>query len=84
MAAKLIGQVGEFVEGQEERLQYAEKVDHYLVANDVDGAKKKRAVFLSLIGLRCYKLLASLVAPTKPGDKMHQELVAALNKHYII
>ena len=48
MVAKLIGQVGEFVEGQEEWSQYAERVDHYFVANDVDGAEKKRAVFLSL------------------------------------
>ena len=54
MAARLIGQVGKFVEGQEEWSQYAERVDHF-VANDVDGAEKKRAVFLSLIGPRCYK-----------------------------
>ena len=82
MAAKLIGQVGEFVEGQEEWSQYAERIDHYFVANDVDGAEKKRAMFLSLIGPRCYKLLASLVAPAKPGEKALEELVASLKKHY--
>ena len=45
MAAKLIGQVREFV-GQEEWLQYAERVDHYFVANDVDvnGDEKKSCV----------------------------------------
>ena len=43
MVARLIGQVGEFVEHQEEWSQYAERVD--FVANDVDGAEKKRAVF---------------------------------------
>ena len=50
--------------------------------NDVTGAEKKRAVFLSLIGPKCYKLLASLAAPAKPGEKMHTELVKALTKHY--
>ena len=59
-----------------------QRVNHYFVANDVDGAEKKRAVFLSLIGPRCYKLLASLVAPAKPGEKTLEELVAALKKHY--
>ena len=40
--AALIGQlrVGEFV-GHEEWSQYAERVDHYFVANDVDGAKRE-------------------------------------------
>ena len=82
MAAALLGQVGEYAEGQEEWSQYAERVDHFLVANSVTDAGKKRAVFLSLIGPRCYKLLASLVAPEKPGDKTHAQLVETLSKHY--
>ena len=53
------------------------------MANDIDGAeKKKRAMFLSLIQPQCYKLVASLVAPVKPGEKTHTELVAALTNHY--
>ena len=55
------------------------------MANDVDVAKKKRAVFLSLIGPWCAAtnyVLASLVAPAKPGEKTLKELVAALKKHY--
>ena len=70
------------MEGQEELSQYAERIDHYFVANEVDGAEKKKAVFLSIIGPQYYKLLASLVTPAKPGEKTYTEMVAALTKHY--
>ena len=72
--ANLIGQVGEFIEGKEEWSQYAERMEHYFVANDIAGAEKKRAVFLSLISPQCYKLVASLVAPAKPGEKTWSRL----------
>jgi len=35
---------------------------------------KKRAVFLSVVGLATYKLLRNLVSPVKPGEKCYQEL----------
>lgn len=72
--AALIRQVGEFIEGKEEWSRYAERMEHYFVANDVAGTEKKRAVFLSLIGPQCYKLVASLVAPAKPGKKTWSRL----------
>ena len=50
MMSALLGQIGEFVEGQEEWSQYAERIDHFFIANGVTDADKKRAVFLSLIG----------------------------------
>ena len=36
----------------------------------------------SVIGPRIYKLLCSLVAPAKPGEKAFAELVAALTQHF--
>lgn len=50
MASALLGQIGEFEEGQEEWSQYAERIDHFFVDNGVTDEDKKRAVFLSLIG----------------------------------
>ena len=55
---------------------------HYLAANGIEGAAKQRSVFLALIGPRTYKLLGSLVAPKKPGEKSYAELVEALAKHF--
>ena len=49
MMSALLGQIREFVEGQEEWSQYAERIDHF-IANGVTDADRKRAVFLSLIG----------------------------------
>jgi len=43
---------------------------------------KKRAVFLSVIGASTYKLLSSLIAPDKPGDKEYTFLVDKLSEHF--
>ena len=39
-------------------------------------------VFLSVIGPTTYKLLASLIAPEKPGDKDYKELVKVVKEHH--
>ena len=80
--AALYGHIGEFVETQEEWRQYAERIQHYFAANGVTDAERKCAIFLSVIGPRTYKLLSSLVAPSKPGEKTYDELVVALTEHH--
>ena len=50
--------------------------------NGVTDAERKRAIFLSVIGPRTYKLLSSLVAPSKLGEKTYDELVVALTEHH--
>ena len=62
------GHVGEF-EGRKEWIQYAECLGHFLMANGITDGDNKRAVFLSVIGPKVYKLLGSLIAPAKPGDR---------------
>ena len=42
--------------------------EHFLSANGIEDEKKKD-VFLTVIRLQIYKLLKSLVAPAKPGEK---------------
>ena len=68
------------METQEWR-QYAERIQHYFAANGVTDAERKRAIFLSVIGPRTYKLLSNLVAPSKPGEKTYK-LVVALTEHH--
>ena len=80
--ATLYGQVGEFVSEREEWTQYVERVEHFLAANDITDATRKRSIFLTVMGPREYKLLRSLVAPAKPGDKTFSELVAIMAQHH--
>ena len=60
---------------------YVETLKHYFAANDVTDNGKK-AIFLSVIGPKVYKLLSSLMAPAVPGDKAFDELVGVLKNHY--
>ena len=77
-----LGKVDEFDTSKEEWPQYEEWLTHFFQANDIDDAEKKRAVLLSVVGPATYKLLRSLLAPAKPGEKNYDELVATLLAHY--
>ena len=48
---------------------YAERMDQYFYANDIDDEKKQTAIFLTLIGSQTYGLLKSLMAPVTPASK---------------
>jgi len=61
------------VEAQEESRQYSERIQHYFAVNGVTNVERKRAIFLSVIGPRIYKLLNSLVVLSKHGEKMYDE-----------
>ena len=81
--AALLGRLDQF-DPEQEWPQYMERLIQFFEANDITGDKaaKCRATFLSVIGPAPYKLLRSLIAPTKPTDKTFEELVAVLTKHY--
>ena len=68
------------MEGQEELSQYAECIEHFFKANNIVGEEKQLATFLLLIGPQAYKLLVSLVAPNKSGEKKYAEVVEELKK----
>ena len=57
MKMRSFWQVAAFREGQQEWKQYIERLEQYLIANEVENADKKRAIFLSTIGPQAYKLL---------------------------
>ena len=71
----VFGQIGQFVEDQEEWPQYADRLRHFLKAIGVTDSEKKRAVFLATIGPKVYKILCSLLLPTNPGEKEFEDLV---------
>ena len=81
----LLGKIEQFDPEQEEWPQYVERLEQFFEANDHTGdakADKRRATFLSVIGPAPYKLLRSLLAPSKPKEKRYEELVAKLTEHY--
>ncbi len=80
--AALFGRIDEFDEDKEDWSQYVERLGHFFTANGVEDDGKKRSILLSVMGASPYKLLRSLVAPSKPGDKPYLELVEAMKKHH--
>ena len=47
---------------------YTGILDSYFIANDIKDEKKQFIVLLTLMGIRAYNLLRSVVAPSKPKD----------------
>ena len=76
------GKIDEFDSACEDWPQYEEQLGHFFTANSIDNADKKRAVFLTIIGAATYKLLRTLVSPSKPGEMTYTDLVAALASHF--
>ena len=80
--AVAFGKVNAFNPSQDEWPLYVERLEHVFVANGITDGAKKRAVFLSVIGASNYKLLSSLIAPAKPGEKEYSDLVDKLTEHF--
>jgi len=80
--AVTFGKVNSFNPSQDEWLLYVEQLGHVFIANGIMEEAKKRAVFLSVIGVSTYKLLSSLIAPDKPGDKEYTFLVNKLLEYF--
>ena len=52
------------------------------VANKIDSAETKRAVFLSIVGDATYQLIRGLLSPKKLTTVPFAEIIATLNSHY--
>ena len=80
--AVAFGKINPFNPSQDEWPLHVERLGHVFVANGITDEDKKRAVFLTVIGASTYKLLSSLLAPAKPGDKLYTTLVDKLSEHF--
>ena len=76
------GTIGAFEPSNKTWVSYAERLEQYFVANDVDAADKKRAILLSVCGATTYQLIRNLVAPAKPTSKSFDELVKLVKEHH--
>jgi len=57
-----------------------ERVNLYLVANNIDDAAKKRAVLLTVGGPKTYHVIRDLIAPKSPSADEFDEIVAVVKK----
>ena len=76
------GRVEAFDPTKEEWIMYVERLQHYFIANDITTEAKRRSTLLTVVGPEVYALVCNLVAPSKPGDKSYDDLVAVIKKHY--
>uniref|UniRef100_A0A1I8GGX4 P-type phospholipid transporter n=1 Tax=Macrostomum lignano TaxID=282301 RepID=A0A1I8GGX4_9PLAT len=60
---------------------YAERMNQYFICNKVETAEAKRAIFLTAIGEKYYKLLRDLCQPQKLTEKSYEDLQDILKKH---
>ena len=63
----MLRRVGEFEPEREDWTYYVERLECFFDANGIEGEGKKRSVFLAVNA--AYRLLRSLLAPGKPGEK---------------
>ena len=75
------GKLSEFDSTSEDWPSYVERMEQYFAANDVGDETKKRAILLSVCGSSTYRLIRSLLAPVKPGEKSYSDIVALVTTH---
>ena len=61
---------------------YVERLEYYFLANGITAADKKRAVLISVMGSDAYRLLRSLISPSKPSEKSFAQIMEVLKDHY--
>ena len=56
-------------------------MEYYFQANRITEGDTKKAILISAMGEKAYKLMRSLVSPAKPNDKSFGQLVKATRGH---
>ena len=62
------GKIGEFKESEETWIQYVQRLEQYFLANEVEDARKRRAILLSVCWSKTYALARDLLQPAKPTE----------------
>ena len=59
---------------------YIERLDLFFLANEINDDKKV-AVLLTVLGMKAYSLLQTIIAPSKPTEKTYKQLVDAMKSY---
>ena len=80
--AGIIGTLDKFeINGTEPFTVYLERLELFCEANGITEAAKKKAVFLSGVGIDTYKLVRNLCTPAEPKTKSLAEIIVLLKNH---
>ena len=80
--AAMFGKLEEFdMATGKDWIQYIERMEYYFQANKITEGDTKRAVLISAMGEKAYKLMRCLISPAKPNDKLFGQLVEAMRGH---
>ena len=61
---------------------YIERAQQYFLANDVDDADKQRAILLSCVGSKAYRIIKDVLSPDAPTDIELPTLIEKTSKHF--
>lgn len=64
----MFGTIGKFMEGDEDWIEYEERLGHFFLANGIMEEDKKPSILLIVCGAETYKLIRNLATPWKPGE----------------
>ena len=80
--AAMFGKLEEFdMATSKDWIQYIERMEFYFQANKITEGDTKRAILISTMGEKVYKLMRSLISPAKPNNISFGQLVEAMRGH---
>ena len=80
MTTAIFGNISEFCSDMEHFTEWVERLEQWFITNTIDNVERKRALFLSFIGAKGYKLVRSL-AQNAPSGKNYDELTKLMKDH---
>ena len=66
----------------EDWIEYIERMEYYFQAHRITEEDVKRAVLISTMGGKAYKLMCNIISPAKPKDKLFEQLVKIMIKKF--
>ena len=77
-----VGTPEAFTPGSEDWSLYAQRFQHFLLANSITEESQKLHLLLVLVGNLTFRLLTNLVAPRQLGELMFKEALTELEHHF--
>ena len=82
--AATFGKLEEFDTAMDEDwIEYIEQIEYYFQVNKITVDETKRAILISAVGGKTYKVMHNLILQAKPSDKSFEQLVETLKKTFL-
>ena len=81
--AAVFGKLEEFDSSRELWVHYVKRLEQFFAANDLKDGGRRRAIFLSAVGVSTYRLLRNLVSPKIPGEVPYDNLIKSANRSFL-